>query len=24
MKNFLKENGIDNKNIQASSFRGLK
>ena len=24
MKNFLKENGIDSKNIQASSFRGLK
>ena len=24
MKNFLKENGIDSKNIQVSSFRGLK
>ena len=24
MKNFLKENGVDSKNIQASSFRGLK
>ena len=24
MKNFLKKNGIDNKNIQVSSFRGLK
>ncbi len=24
MKNFLKENGIDSKNIQISSFRGLK
>ena len=24
MKNFLKENGIDSKNIQVSSFRDLK
>ena len=24
MKNFLKENGIDDKQIQTSMFRGLK